>query len=88
MSQASPGIRFAAGLCLALAPAQVRSLGIPGATYRALRGASPYLETGVAAVHRSDGPDAAVRQVLGMLGAFDLSDGGRPEPGRGAPACP
>lgn len=62
----------AAGLCLALAPAQVRSLDIPGVTYRPLRGASPHLETAVAAVHRPDGPDAAVQQALRMFASFDL----------------
>ncbi|MFH8553772.1 LysR family transcriptional regulator [Streptomyces celluloflavus] len=76
----------AAGLCLALAPAQVRSLGIPGVTCRPLRGASPYLETAVAAVHRPDGPDAAVQQVLGMLASFDLPDSDRPESGQGTPS--
>ncbi|MGC0312383.1 hypothetical protein [Kitasatospora acidiphila] len=60
----------AAGLCLALAPEQVRTLGIPGVTYRPLRGDSPYLETTVAAIHRSGSPDAAVREVLGMLTAL------------------
>ncbi|TQF04205.1 LysR family transcriptional regulator [Kitasatospora acidiphila] len=60
----------AAGLCLALVPEQACSLGIPGVTYRPLRGDSPYLETRVAAVHRSGGSDAAVRKVLGMLTAL------------------
>ncbi|MGW1865999.1 LysR family transcriptional regulator [Streptomyces mauvecolor] len=65
-----PGLlsHVSAGLCLALAPEQVLSLGIPGVTYRPLRGDSPHLETTVAAVHRPDGPDAAVQQVLRLLG--------------------
>ncbi|MEU3711212.1 LysR family transcriptional regulator [Streptomyces catenulae] len=64
-----PGLlsHVAAGLCLALAPEQVRTLGIPGVVHRPLHGASPYLETTIAAVHRADGPDAAVRQVLELL---------------------
>ncbi|MCB5911937.1 LysR family transcriptional regulator [Streptomyces pinistramenti] len=69
----------AAGLCLALAPEQVRSLGIPGVTYRPLRGDSPHLETAVAAVHRPDGPDAAVQQVLSVFAATGLPDSRRPE---------
>lgn len=71
----------AAGLCLALAPEQVRTLGIPGVTYRPLHGDSPYLETAVAAVHRSDGPDAAVQQVLKLIDACDLPTDADPPTG-------
>ncbi|KOV60558.1 LysR family transcriptional regulator [Streptomyces sp. MMG1121] len=56
----------AAGLCLALAPEQVRSLGLSGVTYRPLHGDGTHLETTVAAVHRPDGHDAAVEQILRM----------------------
>ncbi|MFD7163767.1 hypothetical protein [Streptomyces violascens] len=43
-------------------------------TYRPLRGDSPHLETTVAAVHRPDGPDAAVQQVLMLLGTAERPD--------------
>ncbi|MFE7314385.1 LysR family transcriptional regulator [Streptomyces sp. NPDC057555] len=71
----------AAGLCLALVPEQVRSLGIPGVVYRPLHGDSAYLETAVAAVHRPDGPDAAVQQLLRLFGAFARPDSDGTEPG-------
>jgi DNA-binding transcriptional LysR family regulator len=57
----------AAGLCLALVPEQVRCLPVPGVIYRPLRGDSPYLESTVAALHRADGQDAAVRRLLEIL---------------------
>ncbi|MFI6051553.1 LysR family transcriptional regulator [Streptomyces violascens] len=76
-----PGLlsHVSAGLCLALAPEQVLSLGLPGVTYRPLRGDSPHLETTVAAVHRPDGPDAAVQQVLSLLGTAERPDGENPK---------
>ncbi|MFF9481823.1 LysR family transcriptional regulator [Streptomyces sp. NPDC014733] len=72
-----PGLlsHVAAGLCVALAPEQIRTLGIPGVVHRPLHGDSPYLETAVAAVHRADGPDAAVHQVLKLLDDCHAPDG-------------
>ncbi|MER7770461.1 LysR family transcriptional regulator [Kitasatospora sp. NPDC096140] len=61
----------AAGLCLALVPEQVRSLGVPGVVHRPLLGGSPYLESTIAAVHRPDGPDAAVHRLLEILAALE-----------------
>ncbi|GAA1937676.1 LysR family transcriptional regulator [Kitasatospora viridis] len=63
-----------AGLCVAVAPEQVRSLGLPGVSCRPLDGDSPHLETTVAAVHRPEQPDAATRQVLRLLGIATATD--------------
>ncbi|MFB7665266.1 LysR family transcriptional regulator [Kitasatospora sp. NPDC056138] len=63
----------AAGLCVALAPEQVRSLGLSGVVHRPLRGSSPHLRTAIAAVHRSDSGDAAVQRVVGLFGSPALT---------------
>ncbi|MCD9145719.1 LysR family transcriptional regulator [Streptomyces albireticuli] len=54
-----------AGLCVSLLPQDLREFPIPGIAFVPLRGASPYLETTVAAVHRP-GADAAVRRLLDL----------------------
>ncbi|MFC5724237.1 LysR substrate-binding domain-containing protein [Streptomyces gamaensis] len=55
----------AAGLCVSLLPEDLRAFPVPGIVFVPVRGASPYLETTVAAVHRPEA-DTAVLRLLDL----------------------
>lgn len=56
----------ASGLCVSLLPERLRDFPIPGVAFVPLRGESPYLETTVVAVHRTEA-DAAVLRLLDLI---------------------
>lgn len=57
----------ASGVCVCLVPAQLRRHTMPGIRFVPLRDRSRYLETTIAAIHRADEADAAVRGVLDLI---------------------
>ncbi|WP_198407044.1 type 2 periplasmic-binding domain-containing protein [Nocardia terpenica] len=65
----------ASGSCVCLVPEQLARQTLPTVRFVPLRDSSRYLETRIAAIHRTDAADAAVRRVI------DLIDRRRPRDG-------